>query len=117
MEKINLRKFIAEHYKGGVTARDVIREAITNSIHAGGKCIAVDLVFSDPNQDMFAGTEERRFLERISITDDGEGFTAENLLYFDEICTGHKDSGDAFGHAAMLSVRARSWQSDRCLQW
>lgn len=104
MAKINLRKFIAEHYKGGVTARDVIREAITNSIHAGGKSIAVDLVFSDPNQDMFAGTEERRFLERISITDDGEGFTTENLLYFDEICTGHKDNigGKGVGRLSFL---------------
>jgi hypothetical protein len=37
MAKINLRKFIAEHYKGGVTVRDVIREALTNAIHAGGQ--------------------------------------------------------------------------------
>lgn len=104
MAKINLRKFIAEHYKGGVSARDVIREAITNSIHAGGKRIAVDLVFSDPNQDMFAGTEERRFLGQISITDDGEGFTPENLQYFDEICTGHKDSigGKGVGRLSFL---------------
>lgn len=104
MAKINLRKFIAEHYKGGVTARDVIREAITNSIHAGGKRIAVDLVFSEPNQDMFAGTEERRFLERIAITDDGEGFTTENLQYFDEICTSHKDNigGKGVGRLSFL---------------
>lgn len=104
MAKINLRKFIAEHYKGGVTARDVIREAITNSIQAGSKNIAVDLTFSAPNQDMFAGSEERRFLEQICITDDGEGFTKENLIYFDEICTNHKDSigGKGVGRLAFL---------------
>lgn len=104
MAKINLRKFIAEHYRGGVSARDVIREAITNSIQAGGKKISVDLAFSDPNQDMFAGTEERRYLERITVTDDGEGFTTENLHYFDEICTGHKDDigGKGVGRLSFL---------------
>lgn len=104
MAKINLRKFIAEHYKGGVTARDVIREAITNSIQAGSKNIAVDLTFSSPNHEMFAGSEERRFLEQISITDDGEGFTKDNLVYFDEICTSHKDSigGKGVGRLAFL---------------
>lgn len=104
MAKINLRKFIAEHYKAGVTARDVIREAITNSIHAGAKKIAVDLVFSEKNQDMFSNTEERSVLEQISITDDGEGFTSENLQYFDEICTSHKDSigGKGVGRLSFL---------------
>lgn len=104
MAKINLRKFIAEHYKGGVSARDVIREALTNSIQAGGKKIAVDLIFSDPNQEMFAGTEERRYLEGITITDDGEGFTTDNLHYFDEICTSHKDDigGKGVGRLSFL---------------
>lgn len=45
MARINLKKFIAEHYKGGVTARDVIREGVTNSIHAGASQITVDLAF------------------------------------------------------------------------
>ena len=104
MAKINLRKFIAEHYKGGVTARDVIREAITNSIQADSKKIVVDLTFSSPNQEMFSGTEERRHLEQISIIDDGEGFTKDNLVYFDEICTSHKDSigGKGVGRLAFL---------------
>lgn len=104
MAKINLRKFIAEHYKSGVTARDVIREAITNSIQAGSKSIVVDLAFSSPNQEMFSGSDERRVLEQISITDDGEGFTKENLAYFDEICTSHKDSigGKGVGRLAFL---------------
>ena len=109
MAKINLRKFIAEHYKGGVTARDVIREAITNSIQAGSKNIAVDLTFSAPHQDMFSGSEERRFLEQICITDDGEGFTNENLIYFDEICTNHKDSigGKGVGRLAFLKYASK----------
>lgn len=104
MAKINLRKFIAEHYKGGVTARDVIREAITNSIQADSKNIAIDLTFSSPNQEMFSGSEERRVLEQISITDDGEGFTKDNLVYFDEICTSHKESigGKGVGRLAFL---------------
>jgi hypothetical protein len=104
MAKINLRKFIAEHYKGGVTARDVIREAITNAIHAEGKSISVDLHFSDRNGELFLGTEERRFLERITIEDDGEGFTNENLQYFDEICTSHKDNigGKGVGRLSFL---------------
>lgn len=104
MARINLRKFIAEHYKGGVTARDVIREAITNSIHASGKSISIDLHFSDRNGEFFPGTEERRFLERITINDDGEGFTTENLHYFDEICTSHKDNigGKGVGRLAFL---------------
>ena len=92
MARINLRKFIAEHYKGGVSARDVIREALTNSIHAGSKNISVDLYFSERQQEINPGSEERRVLETITIVDDGEGFASENLNFFDEVCTGHKDS-------------------------
>jgi hypothetical protein len=105
MAKINLRKFIAEHYKGGVSARDVIREALTNSIHAGGKLIAVDLHFSERQQEISGvGADERRVLEQITITDDGEGFTPDNLNFFDEICTSHKDSigGKGVGRLAFL---------------
>ncbi|MGR3758811.1 ATP-binding protein [Roseobacteraceae bacterium NS-SX3] len=104
MARINLRKFIAEHYKGGVTARDVIREAITNSIHAGGKNITVELRFSDKQAEIFAQASERVVLEGISITDDGEGFTNDNLNYFDEICTSHKDQigGKGVGRLSFL---------------
>lgn len=104
MAKINLKKFIAEHYRGGVSARDVIREALTNAIHAESKAISIHLHFSESTGDLFQGSDERRFLEQISIIDDGEGFTAENLHYFDEICTGHKDSigGKGVGRLAFL---------------
>lgn len=104
MARINLRKFIAEHYKGGVTARDVIREAITNSIHAGSKSISIDLNFSDPDQKSLIASDERRVLDQITIIDDGEGFTSENLSYFDEICTSHKDNigGKGVGRLAFL---------------
>lgn len=106
MARINLRKFIAEHYKGGVSARDVIREALTNSIHAGGIFISVDLHFSDRQSEIGADTNEgeRRVLEKITISDDGEGFTPENLNFFDEICTSHKDSigGKGVGRLAFL---------------
>ena len=106
MARINLRKFIAEHYKGGVSARDVIREALTNSIHAGGRFISVDLHFSDRQSEIGAGATEgeRRVLEQITISDDGEGFTPENLNFFDEICTSHKDSigGKGVGRLAFL---------------
>lgn len=106
MARINLRKFIAEHYKGGVSARDVIREALTNSIHAGGKLISIDLHFSEKQTEIGAGAAEgeRRVLEQITISDDGEGFTAENLNFFDEICTGHKDNigGKGVGRLAFL---------------
>jgi anti-sigma regulatory factor (Ser/Thr protein kinase) len=109
MAKINLRKFIAEHYRGGVTARDVIREALTNAIHAGGRSISVELIFSDRNGELFVGTEERRVLEQISIKDDGEGFTNANLQYFDEICTSHKDNigGKGVGRLAFLKYAKR----------
>jgi hypothetical protein len=104
MAKINLKKFIAEHYKGGVSARDVIREAITNSIHAGGKSITVDLHFSERQQELYPGSEQRSVLEKITITDDGEGFTSENLDFFDEVCTDHKDGigGKGVGRLAFL---------------
>ncbi len=105
MAKINLRKFIAEHYKAGVSARDVIREALTNSIHAGAVHIAVDLHFSERQQEMGGfGGEERKVLEQITIWDDGEGFTEENLNFFEEICTSHKDNigGKGVGRLAFL---------------
>jgi len=41
MARINLKKFVAEHYKGGVAALDVIREGVTNSIQAGADAITV----------------------------------------------------------------------------
>jgi anti-sigma regulatory factor (Ser/Thr protein kinase) len=109
MARINLRKFIAEHYKGGVSARDVIREALTNAIHAGGKAISVDLHFSERQQEITPDSEERRVLEQIRITDDGEGFTPENLSFFDEICTSHKDSigGKGVGRLAFLKYAER----------
>ncbi|MVA24719.1 ATP-binding protein [Agrobacterium vitis] len=107
MARINLKKFIAEHYKGGVTARDVIREGITNSIHAGAKSISVDLWFE--KQAGLFGDEERNVLDKITISDDGEGFTQENLNYFDEICTGHKDDigGKGVGRLAFLKYANR----------
>jgi anti-sigma regulatory factor (Ser/Thr protein kinase) len=109
MARINLRKFIAEHYRGGVTVRDVIREALTNSIHAGGKRISVELHFSERNGELYPGTEERKVLEHITIIDDGEGFTPENLQYFDEICTSHKDNigGKGVGRLAFLKYADR----------
>lgn len=123
MARINLRKFIAEHYKGGVSARDVIREALTNSIHAGSKQISVDLHFSEKQQELTPGTEERRVLDTITIVDDGEGFTPENLNFFDEVCTGHKDSigGKGVGRLAFLkyanSVKIRSQLSNELVEF
>ena len=107
MARINLKKFIAEHYKGGVTARDVIREGVTNSIHAGANAISVDLWF-DRQSGLFRD-EVRNVLEKITIFDDGEGFTPENLNYFDEICTGHKDDigGKGVGRLAFLKYANR----------
>lgn len=107
MARINLKKFIAEHYKGGVTARDVIREGITNSIHAGATEIYVDLRF-DKQSDLF-GDEVRNVLDRITVSDNGEGFTQDNINYFDEICTGHKDDigGKGVGRLAFLKYANR----------
>lgn len=107
MARINLKKFIAEHYKGGVTARDVIREGITNSIHAGADEISVELWF-EKKSGLF-GDEERNVLDRIIISDNGEGFTQDNLNYFDEICTGHKDDigGKGVGRLAFLKYANR----------
>ncbi|GCE85231.1 ATP-binding protein [Komagataeibacter diospyri] len=107
MARINLKKFIAEHYKGGVTARDVIREGVTNSIQAGANSISVDLLFS--RQGGLFGDEVRNVLDKIIISDDGEGFTQDNLNYFDEICTGHKDDigGKGVGRLAFLKYANR----------
>jgi len=101
--RINLPKFISEHYRAGISARDVIREALTNSIQAGAKEITVDLIFSTAQRDLFEG-DERRVLEKIVIEDDGEGFTDANLNYFDEVFTNHKDSigGKGVGRLAFL---------------
>jgi len=107
MTRINLKKFIAEHYKGGVTARDVIREGVTNSIHAGASTVSVDLWFE--KQPGLFGDEERNVLDKITISDNGEGFTQENLNYFDEICTDHKDDigGKGVGRLAFLKYANR----------
>ncbi|WP_333816967.1 ATP-binding protein [Tabrizicola sp.] len=103
MARINLPKFISEHYRAGISARDVIREALTNSIQAGAREISVELIFSAAQPDLFDG-DERRVLEKIIIEDDGEGFTDENLNYFDEVFTNHKDAigGKGVGRLAFL---------------
>lgn len=121
MARINLKKFIAEHYKSGVTARDVIREGVTNSVHAGANDIAVDLWF-DRQPDLL-GDEVRNVLDKITISDDGEGFTKDNLNYFDEICTGHKDDigGKGVGRLAFLkyanSVHIRSQMASEFVEF
>lgn len=53
---------------------------------------------------MFSQTSERVVLEGISIEDDGEGFTNENVNYFDEICTSHKTQigGKGVGRLSFL---------------
>ena len=123
MARINLKKFIAEHYKGGISARDVIREAVTNSIHAGSTQISVNLKFSDKQSEMFSYADERVVLEEISITDNGEGFTDANLNYFDEICTSHKDKigGKGLGRLSFLKfanlVEIRSQLSDMLVEF
>src|ERR1700691_1420795 len=122
MARINFKKFLADHYKGGVTARDVIREGITNAIQAGANSIAIDLCFSDKRQGLF-GDEERSALEKIAIVDNGEGFTKDNLNYFDEICTGHKEDigGKGVGRLAFLKyadkVEIRSQLADELIEF
>lgn len=102
MARINLPKFISEHYKGGITARDVVREALTNAIQAGGTHISVNLDFSSAQNSLL--DDDSNYLDKIEIVDDGEGFTQENLEYFDEVCTGHKDSigGKGVGRLSFL---------------
>lgn len=102
MTTINLPKFIAEHYKGGISARDVVREALTNAIHAGATNITVKLGFALKQQSFLE--EDRSYLQGIEVIDDGEGFTDSNLAYFDEILTSHKDSigGKGVGRLAYL---------------
>lgn len=103
MSGINLERFISAHYKAGVGPRDVLREALTNAIHAGAEGIIVDLQFYDAQADLLGG-EERPFLQAIEVIDDGEGFTAENLEAFDEVCTPHKSltGGKGVGRLAFL---------------
>jgi len=103
MPSINLPKFIAEHYRGGIAARDVVREALTNAIQAGARKIQVSLSFAETAKGLFGG-EQRNVLEKIEIIDDGEGFTDKNLQYFDEICTSHKDEigGKGVGRLSYL---------------
>mgnify|MGYP000600260072 FL=1 len=104
MAKLNLKKFLAEHYKSGVSVRDVIREAVMNSIHAGATSVVIDLAFTQKGRNFFPGSEDKKFLESVTITDDGEGFTSQNLAYFDEICTSHKDNigGKGVGRLSFL---------------
>ena len=64
----------------------MICEAVTNAIHAAANTNSVDLCFSDRQHGLY-GDEERSVLEKITIVDNGEGFTQENFNYFDEICT------------------------------
>lgn len=49
------------------------RGSLTNSIHAGASVISVDLKFE--KQSGLFGDEVRSVLDRITITDNGEGFT------------------------------------------
>jgi hypothetical protein len=110
MAEVNLRKFVSEHYKSGVTAHDVLREAITNSIHANAKKIDIKLIYTSKPQ--------ATYIEEIFITDNGDGFTKDNLGYFNEICTTHKDKigGKGVGRLSFLKfahdVHIKSYTKD-----
>jgi hypothetical protein len=109
MSRIHLDRYIAAHYKAGVGPRDVLREALTNAIHAGGMRISVNLHFYGAQQNLLEDAEERPFLDTIEIVDDGEGFTRENIEAFDEVCTPHKASlgGKGVGRLAFLKYAKR----------
>lgn len=109
MSRIHLDRYIAAHYKAGVGPRDVLREALTNAVHAGGKRIAVNLHFYGAQQSVLDVADERPFLDTIEIVDDGEGFTRENIEAFDEVCTPHKAAlgGKGVGRLAFLKYAKR----------
>lgn len=102
--EINLKRFIENHYKSGVSARDVVREAVTNSVQANASLITVSLHFSESSQKSLAGMDAKMYLNSITISDDGDGFTPENLKSFEEICTDHKANlgGKGIGRLAFL---------------
>ena len=61
-----------------------IVECVTNSLEAGAKNISVEL-FSGPKEG--SALTDDRFINKVIITDDGEGFTEENLKAFKEYRT------------------------------
>lgn len=123
MSNINLRRFIQDHYKSGVTVRDVAREAITNAIQANASEVTVNLEFSESSQRALPGEEARRVLEKISIIDNGEGFTEANSQYFYEVCTSHKESigGKGVGRLSYLKfakkIQISSQLSDKFIEF
>lgn len=86
---VNLKNFVEQHYRGGIMAKDVVREAVTNAIQAGATVIKVNLDYGTPQEKLF-GSQGREYLNAISISDNGEGFTDENLQSFYEVCTEHR---------------------------
>ena len=107
MSKINLRNFVSQHYKRGVTARDVVREAITNSIHADATTVNIQLVFSESPQKVISEIKDTNLvLTKIIITDNGDGFIKKNLDSFNEVCSTHKNDvgGKGVGRLSFLKL-------------
>ncbi len=107
MSKINLRNFVSQHYKRGVTARDVVLEAITNSIHADATTVNIQLVFSESPQKVISEIKDTNsVLTKIIITDNGDGFIKKNLDSFNEVCSTHKNDvgGKGVGRLSFLKL-------------
>lgn len=99
MADIDLENFASQFYKN-VNAYTVIREAVVNSIHAKANEIKIYLEYA---LDVLG---KRTHLSSITIEDNGEGFTKENLEAFNKVCTRHKEliglSGKGVGRISYL---------------
>ena len=84
--KVNLKTAVKNYKVKNIV--DCVQEAIVNSIQANAKNITVILSSKYPNDDI---NKSITSLDKITITDDGEGFSKENQNSFLTMYSAHKE--------------------------
>ncbi len=84
---------------GNIKLDQVLQEAIMNSIHANSKNINIDIAYNS------LGDNFPCYVNGMSISDDGDGFTAENTKSFSTYKSTHKIRMGAKGVGRFLFLK------------
>ncbi|WP_239350121.1 ATP-binding protein [Snodgrassella communis] len=102
--KTNIKRMLSHFYKN-VTVNDVLKEAVMNCIQANATEIRIDLNYQY-HIDIDRSKSNLGNLDKIIITDNGDGLTSKNLNAFFELATENKKNmgGKGIGRFSFLKI-------------